>query len=167
MFVDLHWLFSNDQFRSIHGVDGSSPLLRCAPNLQVTASQYVEQVLDKWEQACSPEEEAEEDDVDTQMRDNDEHTSSLLSDPKKQYELLTPVAAFAKAIMLGIFDTQLAVQIVKRYRTMGPELDEAIKAMIFSIKDGLNTVPDSKLAQDTLTMYLSSLKEVSQYLIYV
>jgi hypothetical protein len=163
MFVDLHWLFSNEQFKSMRSADGSSLMLRCAPNLQVTASQYVEQELDKWGQVYSTQEN-EDDGDDTETRENDEQSSSLLSDPKKQYELLTPVAAFAKAILLGIFDTHLAVKFVKRYRTLGPELDEAIKAMIFSIKDSLNTVPDSKVAQDTLSMYFDALKEVSLYL---
>ncbi|CAO3681863.1 unnamed protein product [Umbelopsis ramanniana] len=154
MFVDLHWLFSNEQFKNIRSTDGMSLTLRCAPNLQVTASQYVEQELEKWGQAFSTQE-PEDDGDDT----NDEQSSSLLSDPKKQYELLTPVAAFAKAILLGIFDTHLAAKLIKRYRSIGPELDEAIKAMIFSIKDSLNTVPDSKVAQDTLSMYFDALKE--------
>ncbi|KAG2187271.1 hypothetical protein INT44_004956 [Umbelopsis vinacea] len=158
MFVDLHWLFSNEQFKSIRSADGSSLMLRSAPNLQVSASQYVEQELDKWGQIYSTQEN-EDDSDDDETRENNEQISSLLSDPKKQYELLTPIAAFAKAILLGVFDTHLAVKVIKRYRTLGPELDEAIKAMIFSIKDNLNTVPDSKVAQDTLSMYFDALKE--------
>jgi hypothetical protein len=161
MFVDLHWLFSNEQFKNIRSTDGTSLTLRCAPNLQDTASQYVEQELEKWGQVFSTQG-PEDDDDDT----NEEQSSSLLSDPKKQYELLTPVAAFAKAILLGIFDTHLAVKLIKRYKSFGPELDEAIKAMIFSIKDSLNTVPDSKVAQDTLSMYFDALKEVG-ILLYI
>lgn len=157
MFVDLHWLFSNEQFRRLHVTDGSSLMLRCAPNLQAAATEYVEKELDKWTQAYNTEETEEEAGVDATDEDR---SSPLLSDPKKQYELLTPVAAFAKAIILGIFDTHLAAHIVKRYRTLGDELDEAIKAMIHSIKDGLNAAPNSKLASDTLTMYMDSLKEV-------
>ncbi|KAI8577651.1 hypothetical protein K450DRAFT_251103 [Umbelopsis ramanniana AG] len=158
MFVDLHWLFSNEQFKIIRSADGSSLMLRSAPNVQVSASQYVEQELDRWGQNYSTQDN-EDDSDDDETRENNEQSSSPLSDPKKQYELLTPVAAFAKAILLGIFDTHLAVKVIKRYRSLGPELDEAIKAMIFSIKDNLNTVPDSKVAQDTLSMYFDALKE--------
>lgn len=138
-------------------------MVRCAPNLQANATEYVEKELDKWALAYNADEEADEQDADLEIRDENRPSSTVLSDPKKHYELLAPIAAFTKATMLGIFDTHLATPIIKRYRTLGPELDEAIKAMIFSIKDGLNTAPNTKLAGDIVTMYMNSLKEVSPF----
>jgi hypothetical protein len=49
---------------------------------------------------------------------------------------------------------------VSRYRALGLELDEVIKVLISSVKDGLNIASNSKLPNSILILYMDSLKEV-------
>lgn len=133
-------------------------MLRCTPNLQKTATEYVDSELTKWEETYAIEAGQDDEDEQDELSDNDRQPASALV--TVQYERLTPVATLAKAIMLGIFDVNHAVTIVSRYRTLGLEVDEVIKVLISSVKDGLNIASTSKLPSTTLTMYMDSLKEV-------
>ncbi|KAG2176292.1 hypothetical protein INT43_005526 [Umbelopsis isabellina] len=157
LLVDLYWLFSNEQFRHQKSSDDISLMLRCTPNLQKTATEYVDSELNKWEETYAIEAGQDEDDEQDELSDNGrQHESAHV---KIQYERLTPVAALAKACMLGIFDVNHAVTIVSRYRNLGIEVDEVIKALVSSVKDGLNIASTSKLPSSILTMYMDSLKE--------
>lgn len=139
-------------------------MLRCTPNLQKTATEYVDSELNKWEETCAFEAGQDEQDEQDEFSDNARHPEA--AHVKTQYERLTPVAALAKAFMLGIFDVNHAVTIVSRYRTLGQEVDEVIKVLISSVKDGLNIASTSKLPNSILTMYMNSLKEVCTHLAF-